>query len=178
MLSLILSVTPFVCTHQISMQNLIHHPSAQAVSNHLRAIQYLLKKVQFLSWKTITHRRWWLIIRHTLQLQYLISFFWRSLFISISKFKKVLDLAITVSKSYQPLNRKLISKNLFDVIHGQNMERNLSLVKNSLTFCIVISRWRCHYFQNTTIENFGFRINLPVAVLELFDCKGHLSDGG
>ena len=41
----------------------------------------------------------------------------------------MLDLARTVSKCYQPPNRKLISKDLLDVIHDQNMERNLSLIK-------------------------------------------------
>ena len=45
------------------------------------------------------------------------------------RFKKVLDLARTVSKCYQPPNRKLISKDILDVIHDQNMERNLSLIK-------------------------------------------------
>ena len=45
------------------------------------------------------------------------------------RFKNVLDLERTVSKSYQPPNIKLISKDLLDVIHDQNMERNLSLIK-------------------------------------------------
>ena len=45
------------------------------------------------------------------------------------RFKKVLDLARTVSKSYQHPNRKLVSKDLLDVIHDQNMERNLGLIK-------------------------------------------------
>ena len=45
------------------------------------------------------------------------------------RFKKVLELARTVSKCYQPKNRKLISKDLLDVIHDQNMERNLSLIE-------------------------------------------------
>ena len=44
------------------------------------------------------------------------------------RFKKVLELARTVSKFYQPPNRKLMSKDLLDVIHDQNMERNLSLI--------------------------------------------------
>ena len=39
------------------------------------------------------------------------------------RFKKVLDLARAVSKCYQPLNRKLISKDIMDVIHDNNMER-------------------------------------------------------
>ena len=41
----------------------------------------------------------------------------------------MLDLARTVSKCYQPPNRKLRSKDILDVIHDQNMERNLSLIK-------------------------------------------------
>ena len=46
-----------------------------------------------------------------------------------TRFNKVLELARTVSKCYQPINRKLISKDILDVIHDQNMERNLSLIK-------------------------------------------------
>ena len=42
--------------------------------------------------------------------------------------KKVLDLSRTVPKSYQPHNRNLLSKDVLDVIHEQNMERNLSLI--------------------------------------------------
>ena len=45
-----------------------------------------------------------------------------------TRFKKMLDLARTVSKCYQPPNRKLISKDLLSVIHDQDMERNLSLI--------------------------------------------------
>ena len=45
------------------------------------------------------------------------------------RFEKVLELARTVSKFYQSPNRKLISKDLLDVIHDQNMERNLSLIE-------------------------------------------------
>ena len=43
--------------------------------------------------------------------------------------KEVPDLARNISKCYQPTNRELISKDLLDVIHYQNMERNLSLIK-------------------------------------------------
>ena len=45
------------------------------------------------------------------------------------RFKKVLEIARTVSKCYQSPNRKLISKYLLDVIHDQSMERNLSLIE-------------------------------------------------
>ena len=57
LLSQIFSVTKVVCTHQISLQYLKHHLSAQSVANPMRAIQKLLKKVQFLSRETIIHRR-------------------------------------------------------------------------------------------------------------------------
>ena len=43
--------------------------------------------------------------------------------------KKVLELARTVSKCYQPPKIKLISKDILDVIHDQSMERNLSLIE-------------------------------------------------
>ena len=46
-----------------------------------------------------------------------------------TRFTKVIDLERTVSKSYQPPNIKLISNDILDVIHDQNMERNLSLTK-------------------------------------------------
>ena len=46
------------------------------------------------------------------------------------RFKKVLDLAINVSKDYQPPNINIRSKYILDVIHEQNMERNLSLIRN------------------------------------------------
>ena len=45
------------------------------------------------------------------------------------RFKKMLDLVRTVSKCYQPSNRNLISKDILDVIHYQNMESNLSLIE-------------------------------------------------
>ena len=45
------------------------------------------------------------------------------------RFKKVLELESTVSKFYQPPNRKLISKDILDVNHDQNMERNLILIE-------------------------------------------------
>ena len=48
---------------------------------------------------------------------------------NISQFIKVLDLERNMKNIYQPPNRKLISKDIFDVISDQNMERNLRLMK-------------------------------------------------
>ena len=45
-------------------------------------------------------------------------------------------------------------------------------------FWIIISRWKCHYLQNSAIEHIGGRENIPVAVLEIIDCHGHLAYGG
>ena len=45
------------------------------------------------------------------------------------RIKKVLYLTRNVSKGYQPPNRNYISKDLLDIIHYQNMERNLILIK-------------------------------------------------
>ena len=50
------------------------------------------------------------------------------------RFKKVLDLARNVPKSYQPPNRKLICKDILDVINDQNTERNFSFLKGSYIF--------------------------------------------
>ena len=45
------------------------------------------------------------------------------------RFKKVLYFARTVSKSYQTPSKNMISKDILDVIHDQNMERNLRLIR-------------------------------------------------
>ena len=45
------------------------------------------------------------------------------------RFEKVLELSRNVLKTYIPPNSKLISKELLDVIHEQNMKRNLAMIK-------------------------------------------------
>ena len=45
------------------------------------------------------------------------------------RLKKVLYLTITASKSYKPPNRKLIYKDILDIIQDQNTERKLSLIR-------------------------------------------------
>ena len=46
-----------------------------------------------------------------------------------TRFKKVLELARNVSKIYQPPKRNVISKDLLDIMHYQNTENNLCLIK-------------------------------------------------
>ena len=89
------------------------------------------------------------------------------------RFNKVLDLAKNVSKCYQPPNINLIYKDLLDVIHDQSMERNLSLTKKEsdiFGFLFIV--------DGATISIIPVLNIFPVAVLELVDCQGHLSDGG
>ena len=47
------------------------------------------------------------------------------------RFKKLLELSRNVLKTYIPSNRKLISKELLDVIHEQNTKRNLAIISRA-----------------------------------------------
>ena len=95
------------------------------------------------------------------------------------RFNKVLELARTVSKCYQPPNRKLISKDILDVIHDQNMERNLILIeKESDIFGLLFLGDGATISRVPLLNILVSGKNLPVAVLELVDCQSHLADGG
>ena len=45
-----------------------------------------------------------------------------------TRLKKVLELARKFSKAYNPPNRKLISKYVLDIIHGKNIQSNLTII--------------------------------------------------
>ena len=116
---------------------MIHNLSAQAVADLLIAIKQLFKKCSICftgdnnTQKTLTSNE----TRLTVAIADLIIF--EGLSFNLSQkpgFKKVLELARIVSKCYQPPNRKLISKDILDVIHDQNMERNLSLIEEKNDF--------------------------------------------
>ena len=95
------------------------------------------------------------------------------------RFKKVLDLARNVSKFYQPPNRKLISKDILDVIHDQNMERNLSLIKKeSDIFGLLFLGYGATISIIPLLNILVSGLNLPVSLLELVDYQGYLADGG
>ena len=95
------------------------------------------------------------------------------------RLKKVLGFARTVSKCYQLLNRNLISKDLLDVIHDQNMDRNLSLIeKESEIFGLLFIGNGATISRVPLLNILVSGKNLPMAVLELIDCQGHLADGG
>ena len=117
---------------------MIHHLSAKVLANILREIQQLLKKVHFFFFmgdnntqKMMTSNETRLTVAIT---GLIIS---EGLSFNINQkaiLKKVRDLARTVSKCYHPPNINLIYKDLLNVIHDQNTESNLSLIKKSLIF--------------------------------------------
>ena len=93
------------------------------------------------------------------------------------RFKKVLDLSITVFKCYQPPNRNIISKDILNVIHDQDMERNLILNKGeSDIFGLLFLGDGATISRISLLNIFVSGKNLPVAVLELVDWQGHLAD--
>ena len=84
-----------------------------------------------------------------------------------------------MSKSYQSPNINLISKYLLDVIHDHNMERNLSLIKNESQNFEYLFLGDGATISRIPLLNILISGNtLPVAVLELVGCQGHLEDGG
>ena len=82
-------------------------------------------------------------------------------------------------KFYQPPNIKLTSKGIFDVIHDHNMERNLSLIKkDSGIFGLLFLVDGATISIIPILEILVSIFNLPLSVLEIVDCQGHLGDGG
>ena len=75
------------------------------------------------------------------------------------------------------MNRNIISKELLDVIHEQNMKRNLAIIKNEAEIFGLL-----FLGDGTTISRFPLSNiqasakNIPVDVLEIVYCQGHLAD--
>ena len=93
-------------------------------------------------------------------------------------FKKVLDLAKTVSKSHQPPNINILYMDLLGVIHDQNMERNLSLIKKeSDIFGFLFLGDGATFSRIPLLKKLVSGRNLTVSLLELVDFQGHLADG-
>ena len=84
--------------------------------------------------------------------------------------KKVLELARTVSKCYQPPNKNPISKDILDVILDQNMKRNLSLIgKESYIFGLLSLGDGATIYRIPVLNIFVSVKHLTVAILELVD---------
>ena len=82
-----------------------------------------------------------------------------------------------VLKTYIPPNRKLVSKELIDIIHEHNMKSYLAMIKKGAEIFGLVFLW-----DGATISIFPLlnilasEKNIPVAVLEIFDCQGCLDD--
>ena len=63
-----------------------------------------------------------------------------------------------------------------DLIHDQNMERNLSLFKKESDIFGLLFLGDAATISRIPLLNFF--LNISVAVLEIVDCRGHLADGG
>ena len=81
------------------------------------------------------------------------------------------------SKTYIPSNRNLISKELLDIIHEQNMKRISALIKNEADiFELLFLEESATISRCPLLIILGSSKNITVAVLEIVDCQGHLAD--
>ena len=79
-------------------------------------------------------------------------------------------------KTYIPPNRKLTSKELLDVIHEQNMKRNLAIIKKEAEIFELLFLGDGATISRCPLLNIlSSAKNIPVAVLEIVDCQGHLA---
>ena len=94
------------------------------------------------------------------------------------RFNKVVELPRNVSKTYIPPNRNLIYKDILDVIHENNIKRNLSMIKKEAEICGLLFLGDGAKISRCPLLNIlASTKNIPVAVLEIIDCQGHLADG-
>ena len=82
-----------------------------------------------------------------------------------------------VSKTYITPNKKLISKELLDIIHEHNMKSNLAMIIKEAEICGLLLLGDGATISRCPLLNIlHFAKNIPVAVLEIFDCLVHLTD--
>ena len=89
-----------------------------------------------------------------------------------------MELTRNVSKEYIPPNRNLISKELLDVIHEQNMKRSLAIIKKEAEIFGLLFLGDGVKFSRCPLLNIlASGENILVVVLETVDCQGYLDDG-
>ena len=116
---------------KISLQHLIHHPSAQVVAHHLTTIKPLLKKIQYIflgdhyTQKMMTSNETHLTVAIA---DYIISEGISFNLVQKHRFNKVIGLVRNLSNIYQLPKKRSISKDLLDFIYDQNMKSTLSLI--------------------------------------------------
>ena len=82
-----------------------------------------------------------------------------------------------VSKTYIPPNRKIISKELFDVIHEQNIKRNLAMIKKEADiFGLLFLGDGATISRCPLLSILAYAKNISVSVLEIVDSQGHLAE--
>ena len=87
-----------------------------------------------------------------------------------SRFKKVLELSSYVSKTFIPPNRKLLSKELVDVIHERNMKRNLAMIKKEAEISRLLFLGDGATISRCILLNIlAYAKNTPVSVLDSVD---------
>ena len=96
----------------------------------------------------------------------------------IPRFKKVLEFSRNVSKTYITSNRNIISKEILDVIHEQNMKRNLAMIKKEAEIFELLFLGDGTTISRCLLLNIiDSAKNIPFAVLEIVYCQGHLARG-
>ena len=76
------------------------------------------------------------------------------------------------SKTYTHPNRKLISKELLDVIHEHNTKRNLAMIKKEAKIFVLLFLGDGATISRFPLLNILASVkNIPVAVLEIVDCQ-------
>ena len=94
------------------------------------------------------------------------------------RFKKILELARNVSKTYIPSNRNLIYKEIIDVIHEHNTKKNLAMIKKEAgIFGLLFLGYGDTISRCLLLNIMASGKNIPVSVLEIVYCRGHLDDG-
>ena len=89
-----------------------------------------------------------------------------------------MELSRNVSNTYITPNRKLISKELLDVIHKQNTKRNLANIKKEAEMCRLLFLGDGDTISVCLLLNIlASGKNITVDVLKIVDCQGHLADG-
>ena len=95
------------------------------------------------------------------------------------RFNKLLALARTLSKIYQPLTRKLIYKEFLVVVYDQNMESNFNLIKKESDIFRFLFQGDGTIISRIPLLNILVSGDkLQVAVFELVDFQVHLKNDG
>ena len=88
-----------------------------------------------------------------------------------------MELASIVSKIYITPNRNIVSKQLLDAIHDQHTKGNLLIIKKKADIFGLLILGDDATISRCPLLNIWVLRRIPVAVLEIVHCQGHLDDG-